>query len=55
MGEKTYYTFGDIEVGMSRYMDDTSVAGGPEEVKKGIRKCTKMEVEKKMQYSLSKT
>ena len=55
VGEKTDYTFGDIEVGMSIYMDDTSVAGGPEEVKKGIRKCTKMEVGKKMQYSLSKT
>ena len=40
---------------MSIYMDDTSVAGGPEEVKKGIRKCAKMEVEKKMKYSLSKT
>ena len=40
---------------MSIYMDDISVAGGPEEVKKGIRKCAKMEVEKKMKYSLSKT
>ena len=55
VGEKTDYTFGDVEVGMSIYMDDTSVAGGPEKVKKEIRKCTKMEVEKKMQYSLSKT
>ena len=36
-------------------MDDISVAGGSEEVKKGIRKYAQMEVEKKMIYSLSKT
>ena len=36
-------------------MDDISITGGPEEVKKGIRKCARMEVEKKMKYSLSKT
>ena len=40
---------------MSIYMDDISVAGGSEEVKKGIRKYAQMEVEKKMIYSLSKT
>ena len=31
---------------MSIYMDDVSVAGGPEEVKKRIRKCARSEVEK---------
>ena len=35
-------------------MDDISVAGESEEVKKGIKKCAKIEVEKKMQYSLNK-
>ena len=39
---------------MSIYMDDVSVAGGPEEVKKRIMKCARTEVEK-MTYSLSKT
>ena len=36
-------------------MDDISVAGGPDEVNKGIRKCARMEVVKKIKYSLSKT
>ena len=36
-------------------MDDISVAGGSEEVKKGTRKCARMEVEKNMKCSLSKT
>ena len=54
-GEKVEYKYGEIEIGMSIYMDDIPVAGGPEEVKKGIRKCARMEVEKKMTYSLSKT
>ena len=40
---------------MSIYIDDISIAGGPEEVKKGMRKLARMEVEKKMKYSLSKT
>ena len=34
-------------MGMSIYVDDISVVGGPEEVKTGIRKCARMEVEKK--------
>ena len=56
MGEKVDYKYGEIETeGMSIYMDDISVAGGSEEVKKGIRKYAQMEVEKKMIYSLSKT
>ena len=32
---------------MSIYIDDISVAGGPEELKKGIRKCARTEGEKK--------
>ena len=55
MGEKVDYKYGEIEIGMSVYMDNISVAGGPEEVKKGIRKSARMEVEKKLNYSLSKT
>ena len=46
---------------MSMYMNDISVAGGRGGggrggwEKKGIRECSKMEVEKKMKYSLNKT
>ena len=39
----------EIEIRTSIYMDDISVAGESEEVKKGIKKCAKIEVEKKMQ------
>ena len=55
MGEKVDYKQKEIEIGMAIYMDDFSLAGAPEEVKKGIRKCARMEVEKKLKYSLCKT
>ena len=47
VAEKVDYKNGEIELGMSIYMDDISVTGGSQEVKKGIRKCARMEVEKK--------
>ena len=53
--EKINYKFREIEIGISIYMDNISVAGGPDEVRKRIRKRTRIEVEKKMKYSLSKT
>ena len=34
VGEKVDYKYCEIEIGMSIYMDDISVAEGPEEVKK---------------------
>ena len=41
---------------MSIYINDISVAAGPEEVKKkGIRKYARMEAEEKTKYSLNKT
>ena len=55
VGKKVDYKYGAMEIGMSIYMDDISVARGPKEVKKGIRKFAIMKVEKKMKYSLSKT
>ena len=55
VGERADYKYWQIEIGMSIYVDDISVAGGPEEAKKGIRKCARMEVENKIKYSLSKT
>lgn len=38
----------EIEIGISIYMNDISLAGGPEEVKEGIKKCARMKVEKRM-------
>ena len=55
VGKKVYYKYGEIEIGMSICMDDISVAGGPEEVNKGIRKYAKMEAERKIKYSINKT
>ena len=55
LNERVDYKDGEIEIGISIYREDISVAGGPEEVKKGIRKCARIEVEKKMKYSLRKT
>ena len=55
VNERVDYKDGEIEIGISIYREDISVAGGPEEVKKGIRKCARIEVEKKMKYSLCKT
>ena len=55
VGERVEYKHGEIEIGMSIYVDDISVAVGPEKVKKGMRKCARMEVENKIKYSLSKT
>ena len=34
VGQKVYYKYGEIEIGMLIYMHDISVARGPEEVKK---------------------
>ena len=36
-------------------MDDISVAGDAEEIRKGIRNCRKMETLKKFEYGLKKT
>ena len=55
VGEKVDYKYGEIEIGMSIYIDDISVAEGPEEAKEEIRKRARMEVEKEMKYSLRKT
>ena len=41
VGEKVDFKYGEIEIGMSIYMDDISGVGGPEEVKKWNRKMCK--------------
>ena len=47
---------GEIELDMSIYMDDISVAGGPEEVKKESRNVQEWKWKRKWNiYSLSKT
>ena len=43
VGEKFDYKYGKIEIDLSIYMDDISVVGRPEEVKKGIRECVRIE------------
>ena len=55
MRKNIRYKYGEIEVGMSIYMDDMSVAGGPEEVKKGISSCERVKVKNKIKYNGSKT
>ena len=37
IGEKVDYKYREIKIGISIYMDGISIAGGPEEVKKGIK------------------
>ena len=55
IGEEVVYSYGQVKVGMSIYMDDISVAGSAEEVQKGIRNCKEMETKKKMKYGLKKS
>ena len=52
--ERVEYKYEEIEIGISIYMDNISVAGGPEKVKKRKRKCAGMEVEKKVRSNVSK-
>ena len=50
ISEKVEVKYGDILIGMPRFMDDIAATGGPEDIRKGIRNCRKMEIEKKMEY-----
>ena len=42
-------------IGMVIFMDDIVAIGGTEDRRKGISNCRKMEIEKKMEYQLTKT
>ena len=55
IGENVCYKYGDTEIGMPVFMDNISAVGGAEEIRKGIRKCRKMETLKKFEYGLKKT
>ena len=42
-------------IGMPVFMDDIAAIGGAEDIRKGIRNCRKMEIEKTIEYGLTKT
>ena len=55
ISEKVEVKYGEILIGMPIFMDDIAAIGGAEDIRKGIRNCRKMEIEKKMEYELTKT
>ena len=46
-GEKVICKYGNIEIGMSVFMDDVAAIGDAVTIRKGIRNCRNMETEKK--------
>ena len=55
ISEKVVVKYGEILIGMPIFMDDIATVGGPEDRRKGISNCRKMEIEEKMEYGLTKT
>ena len=55
ISEKFELKYGETLIGMPIFMDDIAAIGGAEDIRKGIRNCRKMEIEKKMEYGLTKT
>ena len=55
ISEKVVVKYGEILIGMPIFMDDIAAICGAEDISKGIRNCRKMEIEKKMEYGLTKT
>ena len=55
ISEKVEVKYGEILIGMPIFMDDIAAIGGTEDRRKGISNCRKMEIEKKMEYRLTKT
>ena len=55
ISEKVQVKYGEILIEMPIFMDDIAAIGGAEDIRKGIRNCRKMEIEKKMEYELTKT
>ena len=47
ISEKVEVKYGEILIRMAILMDDIAAIGGAEDVRKGIRNCRKMEIEKK--------
>ena len=54
ISKKAEVKYGEILIGMPIFMDDIAAIGGAEDMRKGIRNCRKMEIEKKMEYGLTK-
>ena len=52
--ERVEYSYGNVDIGMSVYLDDIAAAGGMAEIKKRIWNCDKIEKEKKSWYGLKK-
>ena len=55
ISEKVEVKYGEILIGMPILMDDIAAIGGAEDIRKGIGNCRMMEIEKKMEYVLTKT
>ena len=49
------YWYGKVEIGMSVFMNDVAAVGKADDIRKGIKNCRRMEIEKKMIYGLKKT
>ena len=50
ISEKVEVKHGEILIGMPIFMDDIAAIGGAEDIRKGIRNCRKIDIEKKMEY-----
>ena len=55
ISEKVEVNYGGILIGMPIFMNDIAAIGGAEAIRKGIRNCRKMKIEKKIEYGLAKT
>ena len=55
ISEKAEVKYGENLIGKPIFMDDIAAIGGAEDIRKGIKNCRKMEIEKKMEYGLIKT
>ena len=47
ISEKVEVKYGEILIGMPIFMDGIAAIGGAKDIRKGIRNCGKMEIEKK--------
>ena len=54
ISEKVEVKYGEILIGMPIFMDGIAAIGGAKDIRKSIRNCGKMEIEKKMEYGLTK-
>ena len=50
ISEQVEVKYGEILIGMPIFTDNITAIGGAEDIRKGIRNCRKIEIEKKMEY-----